>query len=201
MYFRRSNLKHHKSQVWSVSCFTPPKTYMDTQNDGLEKVVLFSMAVFGIYVKFLGYILSNCHNFAASSFMVLKRWLALWRCFECWWSELDEPGHQQHKRWRKKISGIFLNGWMIYREKHRGISFDFPWISPQDPRGIRSWCELALYVQAIGCCRDSWCDPKEKTPVVWLEVKGKDYIMIPECAGCIRYDDDWFTVQLYHRSR
>ena len=44
---------------------------------------LLSMAVFGIYVKFLGCILSNCHNFAASSFMVLKRWLALWRCFEC----------------------------------------------------------------------------------------------------------------------
>ena len=32
---------------------TPPKTEMDTQNDALEKVVPF-MAIFDIYVKFLG---------------------------------------------------------------------------------------------------------------------------------------------------
>ena len=35
--------------------FTPPKTNMDTQNDGLEMVTPASnMAIFGTYVKFLG---------------------------------------------------------------------------------------------------------------------------------------------------
>ena len=34
---------------------TPPKTNMDTQNDGLEKVTPFKHGViFGIYVRFLG---------------------------------------------------------------------------------------------------------------------------------------------------
>ena len=33
---------------------TLPKTNMDTQNDGLEKVTSLPMALFGIYVRFLG---------------------------------------------------------------------------------------------------------------------------------------------------
>ena len=38
-----------------ASTYTPPKTNMDTNNDGLEKVDFFkSMTLFGIYVRFLG---------------------------------------------------------------------------------------------------------------------------------------------------
>ena len=33
---------------------TLPKTNMDTQNDGLEKVTPFKMAIVGIYERFLG---------------------------------------------------------------------------------------------------------------------------------------------------
>ena len=39
-----------------VGVYTPRKTNMDTQNDGLEHVSPFNMAIFGIYVKFLGFI-------------------------------------------------------------------------------------------------------------------------------------------------
>ena len=34
--------------------YTPPKTNMNTQNDGLEKVVPFYRSILGIYVKFQG---------------------------------------------------------------------------------------------------------------------------------------------------
>ena len=33
---------------------TPPKTNMDTKNDGWKRWLLLNMAIFGIYVRFLG---------------------------------------------------------------------------------------------------------------------------------------------------
>ena len=43
--------------------FISPKTIMDTQHDGLEKVDSFlNMALFGIYVRFLGIELDSDKN-------------------------------------------------------------------------------------------------------------------------------------------
>ena len=43
-----------KSEVIIFIPDTPPNTNMDTQDDGLEKVAPLNMAIFGIYVRFLG---------------------------------------------------------------------------------------------------------------------------------------------------
>ena len=50
--FRRLYRDSLKVGDWFI---TLPKTNMDTQNDGLEKVIPFKIAIFGIHVRFLGY--------------------------------------------------------------------------------------------------------------------------------------------------
>ena len=48
------HMSNEKKNWWFFRVYTLPKTNMDTQNDGLEKVTPFKMAVVGIYVRFLG---------------------------------------------------------------------------------------------------------------------------------------------------
>ena len=73
---------------------TPPKTNMDSQNDGLEHVSPSNMAIWGIYVRFQGgYIQLLRHKFDQISYSFLSiGWTT--RCFAgsfltIWW--LNQP--------------------------------------------------------------------------------------------------------------